>query len=338
MKKSRFFFLFFIFCLYPPAMQGQMATGTLQGHVTDYNNDQPLAAVVITIEGSKLSAHTDEKGFFRITGVPEGKYNLMCLKTGCYCTMSDPVEVQAGKVSEVELKMLPGDPSKFLYISIGGITVTAERDLIPENHETVHKISAGEIEHMQATNLGDILDLIPGVERKNRPGLEKKSFIGLRGVETDRSYDTPDVFGTKIIVDEIPMSNNTNLNSGTGVGYGSNVTTNVGQGIDLRGIVADNIQKVEVVSGVPSVEYGDLTTGIVKVTTQSGNRPMRLKMKNNPDTREFNVNGGNPLFSNLDMFYNLNYAHSERDIRQDGDEVSRVSGQLNLDYISKPSG
>ncbi len=332
MRHLPYVMIFLLILCFFSVLPAQPPSGTLQGKVVNFNTGEAVSGVLVRIEGTKLSARTDEQGSFHVPGVPVGKYNIMCLKAKNYCTMSEPVEILAGKISEVQLKMLPGDPDKLLYFSIGGITVTAERDLIPESHETVHKISSGEIEHMQATNLGDVLDLIPGVERKNRPGLAKQSFVGLRGIETNSSYDTPDIFGTKVIVDGIPLSNNTNLNSGTGVGYGSNVTNNVGHGVDVRALVADNIQEVEVVTGVPSVEYGDLTTGIVKVKTQSGAKPLRLKIKTNPDTREFNMNGGNRLKSQWAINYNTNYAYSLRDLRQDGDEVSRVSGQLNLDY------
>jgi hypothetical protein len=338
LKTPQIYFLLFALVSLINSTVSADNNGRLQGTVYNYNTSEPVSQVIVRIEGTKLSGHSDNAGFFQIADVPPGKYSLLCLKAQFYCTMSDPVEIFGGQTCEVKLNMLPGDPEKFLYISIGGITVTADRELIPESHETVHKITSAEIEHMQATNLGDILDLIPGVERQNRPGLAAPSFVTLRGTDVYNRQDFPDIFGSKIVVDEIPLSKNVNLNEGEGVGYGSNVRSSAEMGVDLRGVVADNIQEVEVVSGVPSVEYGDLTTGILKVTTRTGPKPLRFKIKTNPDTREFNLNGGNPLFTNLSVNYNFNYAYSERNIRQDGDEASRVSGQLNLDYLNKSSG
>ncbi len=330
MKRATFFLsLLFILWFYL-SVAAQEAGGSIRGTVRDFTTGDPVPGVLIRVEGTKIMVHSDRNGAFSLSGLAPGKYTLISIKRKYYSSVSDPIEVYAGKTTHVTLKMLTGDPEKYLYFSIGGITVTADRDLIPETHETIHKISAGEIEHMQATNLGDILELIPGVERNDRPGLNNLSLVGLRGAETEKTYDRPDVFGTKIIVDDIPLSNNANMNTGTGVGYGAKVRTNAETGVDLRGVVADNVKEVEVISGVPSVEYGDLTSGIVKVTTRSEAQPLRLKAKNNPDTREVNLNGGNKPGEHFLLSYNLNYAYSERNIRQDGDEVSRIAAQFSL--------
>lgn len=325
MSKPYIFFLIII--LFVVSAFSQKQTGTLNGTVIDFNSEKPLPNVLLKIEGTTISSHTAKDGSFNIPNIPVGKYSLICLKSNYYSSVSDPVEIRVKKISTITLKMLPGDPEKYLYFSIGGITVTAERDLIPETHETIHKISSGEIEHMQATNLGDILDLIPGIERKNQPGLQSQSHIALRGASTEGTTDTPDIFGTRVIVDDIPLSNNANLNTGDGVGYGTNVKSNAETGIDLRFLPADNVKEVEVIAGVPSVEYGDVTSGIVKVKTKSSADPLRLKAKNNPDTREVNFGGGFDLGKNTVMNFNINNAYSLRDLRLDGDEVYRLNLQ-----------
>jgi len=305
--------------------------GSVEGVILDYQSSQPISGVLIMLHGTTTSTRSGKDGSFQFQPLGEGKYELICMYSNYYTTVSQPVTVLNGQITRIVLKMLPGDPEKFLYFAIGGISVTANRDLIPENFRTTYQISSGEIEHMQATHLGDILDQIPGVERKNRPGLESQSFIALRGAEKHVSYDYPELFGTKIMVDGIPISNNSNMNRGTGVGYGTHVQTNTDKGIDLRSIAADNIENVEVVVGVPSAEYGDLTTGLVNVRTTSGMAPFRLKAKTNPDTREMNLNGGFHLNKYSVVNTNLNYAYSERDLRVDGDEVSRLSAGVNFD-------
>jgi len=41
--------------------------------------------------------------------------------------------------------------------------------------------------------------------------------------------------------------------------------SSVNRGIDMRTISTDNIEKVDIVRGIPSVEYGNLTSGLVKI-------------------------------------------------------------------------
>ncbi len=332
MRCIRISLLTLLYVFLVSSVWSQEKGGVLSGKVVSFETGEPIAGCLIKLEGTVISARTGKDGIFVIPDLKPGKYTIVTIKSGHYSTISDPVEVFSGKKTFVELKMLKGDPEKYLYFSIGGITVTAERDLLPETHETVHKISSGEIEHMQATNLGDILDLIPGVDRKNRPGLQRPTQLGLRGVE-ETGADYPDLLGTRIEVDDIPISNNANLNTGTGVGYGSNVRTLAGQGVDLRIIPADNIQEVEVIAGVPSVEYGDVTSGIVKVKTRTGVEPFRLKLKNNPDTREFNFSGGFRLASHTTFNFNVNDAYSLRDLRVQGDEVNRLSLQGRFNHL-----
>jgi hypothetical protein len=94
----------------------------------------------------------------------------------------------------------------------------------------------------------------------------------------------------------------------------------------LRTIPADNIEVVEVVSGLPSVKYGDMTEGIIKIKTKTGKQPNRFKLKSNPGTREGNFSGGFLLDKSV-FSYNINYARSERDRRVPGDEYSRLTFQ-----------
>ena len=47
-------------------------------------------------------------------------------------------------------------------------------------------------------------------------------------------------------------------------------------GVDLREIPTENIESVEVIQGIPDAKYGDLTSGLIKVTTTAKASPLRL--------------------------------------------------------------
>ena len=50
------------------------------------------------------------------------------------------------------------------------------------------------------------------------------------------------------------------------------------RGVDMRSISTDDIERVEIVRGIPSVEYGDLSNGVVKVNTLKGVKKVRTYM------------------------------------------------------------
>jgi len=304
--------------------------GRLAGKVKDNISGKPIPEAIVAVQGTTISTMTDKDGKFQLD-LDAGKYNITIFKDGYFSTNYMEIEVEAGKITTYGCECVPGDPSQNLFFSIAGINVLDKRELLPEQIETTYEISSAEIEHNLSTSLGDVLELVPGVERTAPPGLSRKTNVGLRGAG-DMGGNTQEaqlsMFGTKVVVDDITLSNNANLQSGTGTSYGS-TTTSAGGQVDLRTIPADNIESVEVVTGVPSVEHGDVTTGLVMVKTKMGRQPNRLKIKSNPDTKEANLNGG-VIVRGTGLSYNLNGAYSERDIRRDGDEYYRYSARLNV--------
>ena len=80
------------------------------------------------------------------------------------------------------------------------------------------------------------------------PSLMNDSKLTLRSGSSERGNAS---FGTAIEVDGVRLNNNAMMGETAGV--------------STRGVSASNIESVEVVPGIASVEYGDLTNGVVKV-------------------------------------------------------------------------
>lgn len=134
-----------------------------------------------------------------------------------------------------------------------------------ESHSVVNSSKIGEeaIEHIQPSSFADLLELLPG-GRAEDPILGAPQTINLRAAASlsDDNYSTSSL-GTKFLIDGIPLNNDANLQT-TPVwsSYGSSF---VNAGADMRTIPTDDIESVEIVRGIPSVEYGDLTSGMVKI-------------------------------------------------------------------------
>lgn len=320
----KYFTILFLFLVLIRLTNAQ--TGELTGVARDSKN--PVADVIVKIQSMELSTYTDSNGRYHIGNIPYGEYYVIFSRGGYYSLVIPDVKIDSDDPVSVNVDMVHGDEKEYLFLEIGGIQVTADRELIAEEPETVHRISSGEIEHMQANSLANVLDLIPGNEKTNSSGLDKAQKISLRNFSSPEDYNQDlSLFGTKIIIDDTPLSNNADLQTGVGVGSGSSVQSHTSDQYDLREIVADNLEKVEVMSGASSVEYGDHSNGLILVTTKSSNVPTRFRYKNNPDTREANLNGSFSMLG-TDFIYNANYGYSERDIRIEGDEFHRIAGEL----------
>lgn len=301
--------------------------GRIRGKIKDVN-ELGISDVIVQLQNTNKSTLSDSLGNFNINEIAYGSYYIIFIKKGYYSLIIPDVLIKNSNSVELNIDLVKGNENEYLFLEIGGIQVTADRELLPEEPEMIYKISSGEIEHMQANSLANVLSLIPGNVQNKTPGLQSKQNILLRTFD-NQAEDQAELFGTKIIVDDIPLSNNANLQTGVGVGYGAAVQNTNNSQIDLREIVAENIEYVEVSFGASSVEYGDLTQGIINVKTKTSNIPTRFKIKNNPDTREANLMGSFYL-NQTDFTYNLNYGFSERDIRITGDEYHRISGELKV--------
>lgn len=290
-------------------------TGIIQGRVKDAER-YPLIGANVMLYELKIGCSTNAEGFFKIKNIRPGEYTFMATFVG-YERFEKKIVVRAGEILELNIQM---ESEAF---QIGGIEVTAEKTLIPTDVETKTVIESGEIEHYQASSIKDVLDLVPGVQKSDNPGLGKSSNFIARGDEDD----TYGRFGTQVVVDGTPESNNADLQFErmTGSKFGSSTT---GKGVDLRTIPADNIEKIEVITGLPSVKYGDVTSGIINIKSKIGAAPHRLKIKNNPNTSEGNIGGGFSFNDGSALSYNVNMAQSERDIRVTGDEYIRLTGQV----------
>jgi outer membrane receptor protein involved in Fe transport len=308
------------------------SAATVKGTVKSYNGDSPVRNALVTIEsqkGAEFSAQTmtDADGYFIMKDVPEGTYKIAGMKECYYSNSLFDFSVTDDGTYTVRIKLIenPDNNDVSYCFMIGGIEVEAAgRDIVPEEIATTRKIDSGEIDHLQASNLGDVLTLVPGVEKSGQLGLASQQNIGLRKVKrSDSNLYGFDSFGTSVIVDGNEISGDMKM-----AGYVSGSGDQ--SGTDLRTIPADNIESVEVITGIASVEYGNFTDGIVKVETKKTKVNRRFKAKINPDTKGFSYNGGYKFTDKAVFNYHVNYSYSERDLREVGDEYQRLYGSANL--------
>lgn len=166
-------------------------------------------------------------------------------------------------------------PSIADTVKISEVVVTAQEKRGMTAASVIEKHA---MEHLQPSSFADILELLPG-GRSQDPVLNTPNTIRIREAGSTSSYNTSSL-GTSFMIDGAPISTNANLQAVKGAWETSTEGRSfVNSGVDMRTISTDDIEKVEVVRGIPSVEYGDLTSGLVKIERKRGGNNWEARLK-----------------------------------------------------------
>lgn len=158
---------------------------------------------------------------------------------------------------------------------IGEVVVTAQESRGLSSASIIEKHA---MEHLQPSSFSDILELLPG-GRSHDPDLNSPNTIRLREAGSPSGYTTTSL-GTSFVVDGAPISTNANMQFVAGAWDAATTSReNMNAGVDMRSISTDDIEKVEVIRGIPSVEYGDLTSGLVKIERKKGGNDWNARLK-----------------------------------------------------------
>ena len=286
------------------------------GQVLERGSGEPVVLASVVIQELGLWAVTDADGRFTLTGVPAGRQQLVFSLLG-YETLTLPLEVK-GNVSKLKVELAVSS------LTLDAVVVTAK-----EGGEITSssKISKQTLEHIQPSSLRDVMQLLPGSVTEN-PSLTQVGSLSIRDIGTNAA----NVAGTALIVDGASYSNDANLqmlSTGTGMGEGQgNVASTAGGGVDSRQISTDNIESVEVIRGIPSVVYGDLTSGAVVVKTKAGVTPWEVRLKADPQLKQISFGKGFPLGGKGGVFnFDADYAHAASDVRTPSSAYNRVNFQ-----------
>ncbi len=262
--------------------------------VTERATREPVVMGTIMLEPTGQTAVTDLKGQATISNVPQGRYTVIVRYVGF-----EPYRQQVNMTNRnLDLRVVLTEST----LALKEVTVTAKTR--ESGASTSSVIGRQAIDHLQATSLADVMQLIPG-QLMDRPDLTQQQGLQLRTLQNNSTM----AFGTSIVVDGVPMSNNGNLQQGTFSGTAFS-------GTDLRQVSADNIDEVEVIRGIPSAEYGDMTSGLVVVHSKVGVTPWQVKAKINPGLQNYSVGKGYALAKAGIVNANVDYAKAWGDPRQ----------------------
>ncbi|WP_341836771.1 TonB-dependent receptor plug domain-containing protein [Chitinophaga pollutisoli] len=270
---------------------------------TRANKSRPLHYASVSIPAYGIIAQTDGNGRFELPNVPAGATSLQVRFLG-KVTIDTVLQIQGDK--DLQFTMLQSD-FRLVEVNVTAKTTTG-------GNGTTSRISRAAIDHLQANSLADVMALIPGGVTVN-PDLTNAKQLNIRNAGANT--ENMNAFGTTVMMNGAPMSNNANLQSlapgitGGSASIGGGASPNAG--FDVRNISMNNVESVEVIRGVPGVEYGDVTAGVVIVNTKAGAQPLTIQGRTNPNVYQLSADKGfnlgkrsGALNLGLDYAYNTN--------------------------------
>ena len=237
---------------------------SISGKVLREQKQEGIGYATVLVEGSSIGTITDENGVFVLDNLSSGTYVLKIQCLG-YADRFINVHIKQKDVTGIKAMLTE------MSLALNEVTVTAKRKVADAT--TTYSMDRTVLDHLQGISISDIVGLLPGEQTNKSQNLTSSQVITLRG--TSQEMGNPD-FGTVVEMDGVRLSGNSSLTGGT----------------DTRNINNSNVERIDVISGVPSVEYGDFTNGVVKVVTRKGKTPLTADVSIRPHTQSYALGKG----------------------------------------------
>ncbi len=244
------------------AVMRQEAQNVIAGSVKEAKTDEPVIGAIIRLGEDYLWTSTDNEGRFMFEDVQKGDY---ILEISCLGYVTSTIQAHSG-TQNLSITLHQNS------LALDEVVVTAQK--AKDGLSSSHNLGRDALNHLQLSNMTDIAALLPGGKTSN-PDLTSAETFSLRegGSTTGNA-----AFGTAGEVDGVRIGNNASFGD-------------MGGG-DTRSVAVENIESIEVITGVPSAEYGDLNSGMVKINTRKGRTPTNITFSVNPRTYQASASKG----------------------------------------------
>lgn len=297
--------------------------------VVDAKTQEAIVGAVVTQKSSKkVLAITDIDGKCELSSSYEG--NLVVITYVGYKSLTIPLKNHAII------------PLRQNATALGEVVVMARAS---DGPVTSSIIGRDAMTHLQPNSIADLMELLPGGYAKdpnmgeaNTITLRETGTMGAYGAITKNNNYSISSLGTQFMVDGVPISTDANLQysplsdtqssaSSSTVENNRNITN---RGVDMRSISTDDIESVEVVRGIPSVEYGNLTSGLINIKKIRRAIPLTARFKADGYSKLFSLGKGLQLDGEGNSILNvdLGYMDSKIDPTDNFENYKRVTGAL----------
>ncbi len=205
---------------------------------------------------------------------------------------------------------------------------------------SVSTIGRDAMSHLQPTSLNDLVELLPGgiaqtpaLTQANTIALRETGTLGAQGQKVQSSNYATNSLGTLFVVDGAPINTDANLQYAAGgsseIDQKRDITN---RGVDMRTISTDDIESVEVIRGIPSVEYGNLTSGVMNIKRIRKPTKLNARFKADDKSQLFAIGKGFALDSAKKSVMNIDggLLNAYADIRNPLENYKRANVSVRL--------
>lgn len=302
--------------------------GVVKGRILDRITKKPVEGAYVYVTKKRTIWNiTDSSGFFslvindkNLVDSGDAETGLEHIVISISCLGYKPINVSLIQNSTYYLDQ------QSLFIREVVVTATESHGMTSSS-----KIGKHAMEHLQPSSFADILELIPG-GKANDPVFSTPNTIHLREVPILSSDYATSSLGTSFIIDGAPISTNANMQSMNGAWeYGVKKRDFTNMGVDMRTISTDDIGNVEIIRGIPSVEYGDLTSGLVKIERKRGGNKFCARFKADMKSKLYYIGKGYEWEKRyLSINISADYLDSKSDPRNTMENYKRFTGSARI--------
>ena len=317
-RKIAYTFFSFLICCNVSLAWGQ--TFAFRGTVLDEQTHKALDYATIQLFVEKQFAYggiTDANGHFELLHIHPGTYRIIISYLGYDST-------------EKEIKVV-GNTSDIFYLkpsnmALNEVVVTASESKRATSASIVDRTA---MKHLQPSSFSDLMELVPGGKSAD-PQMGQANLIRIR--ETGKTEDISSL-GVGFYIDGIFQNTDANLQYMPSSTSAVNATSTMSKGVDMRTIPTDNIEKVEIIRGIPSVAYGNVANGAVIIQRKTSESPLSARFKADKTSKLFSVGKGFRLDGNGRYVLNtdLSYLDSKIDPRNSVKNYTRLTASARLD-------
>jgi len=209
------------------------------------------------------------------------------------------------------------------------VYITAEEG---KGLSTKSVINRKAMEHLQPSSFADLMELLPGGLSKT-PNLTTTNVIRIREFGPSISGYSTSALGVQFVMDGNVLNSNMDMlqavrEDTSFIGGAASKRNSNATGIDMRTISTNDIESVEIIRGIPTVSYGDLTSGLILINRKNGYTNWQARAKSDGFSKSFYVAKGFDVTPTWTLNTSFDYLNALSDPRDLYESYKRINGSI----------